>query len=83
MAISTPIGEDSLAFRDAFAAALGDMPRSTFLRHQASGLIPPPDTRIGRRPAWRISTIRATVDRLVAAGDTGAPKTPTRRRRSA
>ena len=75
MTTITPIGDEALAFRAAFAAALGGMPRSTFHRHQAAGLIPPPDGRIGRRPAWKVSTIRATVARIVAAGDTGAPQT--------
>lgn len=75
------LGEDSIAFIGHFRAALGGMPATTFYRHIRSGIIPPPDTRIGRRPAWRISTIRATLDKLIAAGDQGNYTLPTKPRR--
>jgi hypothetical protein len=63
-----PIQDDALAFQAAFAAALGDVSRTTFHRYRTGGIVPRPDAHIGSRPAWRLSTIRATVDRLSQAG---------------
>ena len=71
-----PLGDDGLAFKDAFRASLGNISLSTFHRLLAAGSVPPPEARVGRRPVWLVSTVRATVARLVASGDSGKPVTP-------
>lgn len=63
--------DDALTFAAGFRAALGGLPKSSWYRHLAAGLIPRPEARIGKRPAWRVSTVRATVAKLLAAGDPG------------
>lgn len=69
--------DDTLMFAGAFRAALGGVPPSTWYRHIAAGLIPRAEARLGKRPAWRVATVRATVAKLLAAGDPGV-STPRR-----
>ncbi|MDD5387878.1 MAG: hypothetical protein PHD37_00925 [Gallionellaceae bacterium] len=63
---SNVLGDDALAFREAFQEARGSVSRSKQIRDENNGLIPPPDAWVGRRPAWKISTIRATVAKMIA-----------------
>lgn len=71
---SNPIlGDDTLHFRPAFQAALAGISRSTQIRNEQAGLIPPPDGYIGRRPAWLGKTIRETVAKFIAEGASRRP----------
>lgn len=66
---TNPIGDDALVFRPAFQAALGGVSRSKQIRDENARKIPEPDAYIGVRPAWKISTVKATVSKLVEAGN--------------
>lgn len=71
---SNPIlSDDALHFRPAFQAALGGISRSTHIRYEQNDLIPHPDSYIGRRPAWLGSTIRETVAKFIAEGESRRP----------
>jgi predicted DNA-binding transcriptional regulator AlpA len=51
---------------DKQAAALLDVSRSTFRRHVAAGLLPPP-VRLGGATRWRWADIEAAIAALEAA----------------
>jgi hypothetical protein len=71
--------QETLCFREAFRAYFQPpMPRSTFHRYEKSGLIPAPDARLGRRPAWKTSTVQQVIANLLAKGAGEATKTPSR-----
>ena len=67
------LGDGTLHFRTAFQTALGEISRSTQIRYENSGLIPKPDGYIGRRPVWLGSTIRETVAKFIAEGESRRP----------
>ena len=51
---------DALLFRE----LLGDPGRSTFARYLQTGLIPPPDRKLGTLNRWFETTMAATVEAL-------------------
>lgn len=71
--MTSTLGDDAIAFRPEFQAALGGISRSTQIRFENAGLIPEPDAYVGRRPAWKVSTIRATVAQFARGGAASRP----------
>jgi hypothetical protein len=64
---------DALLFRE----LLGDPGRSTFARYLQTGLIPPPDKKLGTLNRWYETTMAATVEALPKVRErqaTSAPK---------
>ncbi|MEW6395302.1 MAG: hypothetical protein AB1582_12195 [Pseudomonadota bacterium] len=49
-----------------FRAALFGVSRAAFCNYQRDGLIPPPDARLGRKSAWRETTIANAVAAFAA-----------------
>jgi hypothetical protein len=77
--MTNTLGDNALSFRDGFRSALGGISKSTQIRFENAGLIPPPDAYVGRRPAWRIASIRATVEKFAREGAANRPKCDTPR----
>lgn len=70
---NSSLGDETLAFRRDFQSALAGISRSTFIRYEKQKVIPEPDAFIGRQKAWRLSTIRATVEKLVSDKGSNRP----------
>ncbi len=62
--------DNLLTRKPVFKAVLGGPSDTTFWRLQKKGVIPPPDSKLGRIPLWKVGSIRRVLQALNGAMET-------------